>query len=229
MEKKNVIIILSALLIIIIGMKFYLSYDFTNIPEDNDIIKFKQEYESLNNTKSEDNKDYLTLNIKEDNKILYKTGDEIIDILENKTGVIYFGFNTCPWCRNIITPLLNSAKNNNIKNLYYVDIKDIRSSYKVEDNKLTKEVLGTKSYYKILELLDKYLEPLILTENDEQYDTKEKRLYAPTVVVVKEGEILDLHSGSIDNQEDPYKSLNEIEQKELESIYNKMFMKLTKE
>ena len=41
--------------------------------------------------------------------IKYSNYDEIFEILESKSGVIYFGFPECPWCRNIALPLVDSA------------------------------------------------------------------------------------------------------------------------
>ena len=227
MEKKNILlIIISALILITICIKYNINSNIHTEKKDNDIIKFKQEYESLNNTENADKKTYLTLNIDSSNNILYKSDEEIINILEEGTGLIYFGFNTCPWCRNIIEPLFNSTKKSKLENLYYVDIKEIRSVYKVQDKELKKEVRGSKSYYKILELLDNYLEPYIITEDNEDYNTKENRLYAPTVVAVKNGEIVGFHSGTVDSQNDPYKPLNTKQKKELEKIYDNMINKI---
>ncbi len=229
MDKKNVIaIILGVLLIALLGFKFYLDSreDTKDNTKSSDIVKFKQEYESLNGTKNDSDKEYLDVNISDKASIYYKTDEEIVQVLEKGTGVIYFGFNTCPWCRSMIETLINTAVDNKITDLYYVDVKDIRSSYSVVKKELKKDVLGTEGYYKILELLDDELTPYKITEGKKEYDTNEKRLYAPTVVVVKNGEIVGFHEGTVDSQEDPYLGLNDDEKEEIAKIFEEMFSKI---
>ena len=41
--------------------------------------------------------------------------EEIVKILNEGTGVIYFGFNSCPWCRSMIETLLKVIDDNNIE------------------------------------------------------------------------------------------------------------------
>ena len=53
-------------------------------------------------------------------------------------------------------------------------------------------------------------------------DTKEKRLYAPTVVGVLNGEVKSIHVGTVDSQTDPYADLSEEQIQELEDIYTKL-------
>lgn len=235
MDKKRIIgIILGVLLVLAMSLKFYLDYkdnkdNETKEPErvaTEDGKKFKSEYESLNGTEITEDIKYLSLDISEFNPVVYKTDEEIVEILNNGTGVIYFGFNACPWCRSMIETLLEVVEDNNIEELYYTDIKDIRSSFEVKNKKLNVVKEGTESYYDILEKLDEYLSDYIITDNKKEYDTKEKRLYAPTVVVVKEGEIVGVHEVTVDSQTEPYDGLNEDQKKELYNIYDEMISKI---
>ena len=50
-------------------------------------------------------------------------------------------------------------------------------------------------------------------------DTGEKRLYAPTVVFIKNGEINEVIEGSVDSQKDPYILLDETQKDELKNKY----------
>lgn len=225
-KRKIVVILLAVVLVILMGLQFYLDYEGKEVDTyTSDEIKFKEEYEGLNQTKNANDVEYLTLDIEEDNDVIYKNDEEIIDILENKTGVIYFGFSTCPWCRSMVETLIQSVKDNSVGNFYYVDISNIRSSYQIVDGDLV-ESKGSDSYYKLLEILDEYLDEYVLEENEKEYETGEKRLYAPTVVAVKEGEIVGFHSGTVDSQKDPYQGLSEEEQKELYDIFNDMIAQM---
>ena len=97
--------------------------------------------------------------------------------------------------------------------------KNIRSSYEVKDGKLKQTKKGSKEYLKILELLDEKLSEYYVYDNDNvAYDTKEKRLLAPTVVAVYEGEITDIHVGTVGSQDSGYDKLTVDETKELEKI-----------
>ncbi len=235
MDKKRILgLILGVILVLALGFKIYLDYkenkkDEQKIEEreaTKDSKAFKEQYESLNGTKNSSDKDYLKVSIKENAPVEIKTDKEILDVLEKGTGVVYFGFNSCPWCRSLIETLLQSIEDNGINKLYYVDIKDIRSTYEVKNKKLTETKEGTESYYKILEKLDEYLTKYTITDDKKEYDTKEKRLYAPTVVVLKDGEIVGFHEGTVESQKDPYLGLNDTEKKELAQIFKDIFKEI---
>ena len=103
MRNKEVIlsIIILVLMVILVLIK---------VPKyENDSVKFKNEYESLNNKDTGYNKKYLEMNIDEDNPIVYVEFDELINIIKNDTAIIYFGFPECPWCRNAVPVLLDVA------------------------------------------------------------------------------------------------------------------------
>ena len=229
MDKKGIIgLILGVLLIGVIGIKFYLDSrdEEPKVKITEDEKAFKEAYESLNGTKNSSDKEYLKVSIPDKNLVTIKTDEEIIDVLENGTGVVYFGFNSCPWCRSLVETLITTAKDNNVKDIYYVDVLNIRSSYEVKNKKLNQTKEGTEGYYKILDALDEYLSEYKITSEKKEYDTKEKRLYAPTVVVVNNGEIVGFHEGTVASQTDPYLGLNDDEKKELTDIFKEMFLKI---
>lgn len=190
-----------------------------------DAIKFKNEYEALNDVVNEatDNK-YIEVNIDEENPMVYKTGKEILDVLKNEDAIIYFGFAACPWCRNAVPVLLDAAKELNVDKIYYVDILDIRDTYKFSGSiepEQTKK--GTDAYYEIFKFLDKKLEKFyVKDEAGNMYDTGVKRLYAPTVVGVKGGKIVGFHESTIESQTDPYELLDEKGKSELKNEYKKI-------
>lgn len=217
------------LLIICIAVWSMLVYLKNKNTTTSDAYKFRTEYAELNNQTNESNgKTYPTVDLNNNNPFVYASVDDIKNLFDNGTGVIYFGFPTCPWCRNLV-PVLNEAVNNtSIEKVYYYNIKSIRSSISFDDNNKLVNEKGDDFYYYLLDKLDSYLtEYTIKDKNNKDYDTKEKRLYAPTVVFVKEGKIIGVHEGTVDSQEDPYVVLDDKQKDELMSIFQDYLTKVT--
>lgn len=210
--QKNKIIILS-LMTIIIGITLFIEF------QNQDNIKFKKEYESLNNQKTE-GKTYPEVKINASNQIKYSNYDEIFKILDT-TGIIYFGFPECPWCRNAVPVLLDAAKEANVKKIYYLNNKEDRDNKELKDGKIKTSQKGTTNYQKLLKKLgDK-------ADNYEGLNDKNiKRVYFPTIITVKNGKITNYISGTVDSQKDPYKPLTKKQKKELKDKYIKAFNSL---
>lgn len=228
LKKDNMILIGLLILIVLVACVCgYFAFQKSESETENktDAIKIKEEYASLNDKINESNqKQYKTVNLSDENPFVYKTEEEIIKILESKSGIIYFGFKSCPWCRTMISVLEESSKEENLSVIYYLDIENIRDVLSLdENNKIITEKEGTSSYYKILELLDQALEEYTLVGNDgSEVKTNEKRLYAPTVIAVSNGTVESIHVGTVSSQSDPYKDLTEEEETELKEIYKEM-------
>lgn len=150
MDKKIKYIILGVLLLLIASLVVY----FVFIKKDNntDNIKFSKEYTSVS----------------KDNVFVYRSKDEIINILEHGTGIVYLGYPECPWCMAYV-PLLNEiAKNEGIEKIYYYNIREDRKN-------------NTEFYQKVVSILNDYL----------NYDEEgKKRIFVPNVTFVKEGKII---------------------------------------
>ena len=129
-----------------------LGYWYINKTKDTDGKKFAEEYGSVT----------------EDNVFVYKSIDEIINILEHGTGVVYLGFPECPWSAAYVPYLNEVAKDNDVEKVYYYNILNDR-----KDN--------NDNYKKLVEILKDHL----------RYDEEgNKRIYAPSVIAVKDGEIV---------------------------------------
>lgn len=120
--------------------------------------------------------------IDENNPFVYRSANEIIDILENGTGVVFLGFPECKWCQRYVKYVNDVAYEEDIEKIYYYNIKDAREN-------------NTESYQKIVSLLGDYA----------PYDEEGKhRIYVPTVVYVNKGEIVghdnetSMESGNVD-------------------------------
>lgn len=150
--KKKIIIVIGVVLVIALGV---LGYLYLNKEKNTNVDgkKFAAEYTSVT----------------EDNVFVYRTIDEIINILEHGTGVVYLGFPECPWCTAYVPYLNEVAKANSVDKVYYYNIYNDRK----ENN---------DNYKKLVDILKEYL------KFDEEGN---KRIYAPSVIAVKDGEILD--------------------------------------
>jgi len=188
-----------------------------------DAEKFEAEYEKLNGTKTQyGDQNYQNLKISSDNPFVYKKPSDIINLLEEKeTFVVYFGFATCPWCRSVVPTLIDVASDLGIYEVYYVDVKDIRNILELDENGeviTTKE--GTEDYHILLEELEPVLEAYTLIDSaGNERNTGQKRIYAPTIVSVVNGEVKEATDGVSTKQTDGFMDLtNEM----LEESYDKI-------
>ena len=67
----------------------------------NDTQAFKTEYESLNAEK-------MPITVPEDLNISVLDFSGTKAFLEKGTGILFFGFPTCPWCRNLLPNLFDA-------------------------------------------------------------------------------------------------------------------------
>ncbi len=231
MNKKKIIIILIGVLVaiaLVVGGILL----FTNKKEEEkpsaDALKFKEEYESLNETVREGTEStYSAITIPEFNPIKYVSVKEVIDLLESDAAIIYAGANWCPWCRGAVSPLLDVVKNYNVKTLYYLNLDNDKSLFEVQNKKAVQTREGTEDYYELLEKLDKYLEEYTLTQNKKTYKTGEKRIYQPTIITVKDGKIVSVDNTTIELDKDQT-AYDKITEKQYEFYYDH-FEKLVKE
>ena len=184
----------------------------TSEKEKTDAEKFKEEYESLNGTKSSSGKTIRTISISKDNPFIYATADEIVKKIDaNETFIVYFGFASCPWCRSILEEMERAAKDQGINKIYYVDVLDIRDIQEInsEGNVVTKKE-GTEGYKKLVEKIDNVLSEYTLTGSDgEKINLGVKRIYAPNVVVISHKKAIEMEEGISEELKDPYSTLTD--------------------
>ena len=193
-----------------------------------DAIKFKEEYENLNGKTNENSKKkYRTVKIDSKNKIVYSSAKEVLKMMEEKKSfVVYFGFDSCPWCRSVVENVSKISKELD-EDIYYVDVKEIRDVYELDDEnkpKLTKE--GDKNYLKLIKKLDSVLKEYTLTtDDDNEVKVGEKRIYAPNIVSIIDGSAKELTTGLSDKQTDGYMTLTD----EMKQESYKKIKKIVKE
>jgi len=144
--------LLSILAIAVVGALLIYNH-FDNKKEENIVIdKFSSEYNLVS----------------QNNIFKYNTIDEIIDILENKSGFVFLCTPESSWCNYYASYLNETLMNNNIKEIYYCNIKPDRE-------------LNTLKYQKLLDLLNTHIY---------KDDTNNSKIYMPDLTVVKNGEII---------------------------------------
>lgn len=223
------LILISVLLILTIGGSYiYQKQDKVTV----DSKKFKKEYESINGeTREKDGKVIRSLKIEESNPIVYQTAEELAKKMNNKeTFLVYFGFSDCPWCRSVIESLLETTKEQNINKIYYVDVKDIRDVYELDEETVPKQTKkGTKGYNQLLKKMDNVLSEYTLTTEDEDIvKVHEKRIYAPNIVAVVNGKAKKLVTGISEDEKDPYMDLTKSMKKESKEQFSSLIKLLKK-
>lgn len=147
--------------------------------------------------------DYPSLN--KDTIIRYTLIDDVLTKLDsNYTGIMMFGFKACPWCQAAIFYVDEIAKEKGYKEVFYLDIKDMR------DNTLSAD------HIKYLELFNKIKESIGNPE----------KLFAPTVVKLENGVVTGYNVGTVLSHEYvdgnlPLMTTLQIE--ELKDIYRAIF------
>lgn len=223
-EKKNTTVILIALILVVLALAGGIYLFIGN--KDKDALKFKTEYQELNGTTSKSGSKYLELNIDKDNPIKYISAKEALEVLKSDSAIIYAGAPWCPWCRNAVPVILELAKKKKVDTIYYLELDDIKSNFEIEDGELKKTVDGTDDYYELLDALGDRLDDYILKDSDgKEYDTKEKRIYMPYLISVRNGRIVGDKIGtvSLNENQTSYDLLTDEQRKELLDIYGELF------
>lgn len=172
-------------------------------------LTFKEKYEGVNGTTNASGKENRSVTIDEDHPFVKEEPAVIVNKIENKeTFYLYVGDEQCPWCRSVIETAIRVAKEEGIKEIYYLEIWNadgeeiLRDKYVVQEEKLVKESAGHSTYTKLLEYLDPLLEDYVITKDDQDYEVGEKRIYAPNFFYIENGVPKKMTTGISDLQED---------------------------
>ena len=194
MKKKIIIFsILVILCIVGVGMRVILC---------NDNLRFKLSYEYVNFLEYSNGKK-IKISIPTNNHVKYLSNQELVTFLKEGTGILYLGYNTCPWCRNALPVLLDVILEQK-ESLYYVD------SHKLEEKILKEELIPSLSQY---------------LKEDEKGN---KVLAVPDIYFIKEGQVVGHHVGTVDSYHNPYSGMNQSQKEELRRIYMDLYEELKK-
>lgn len=98
--------------------------------ESGDGAKFKEEYEGYN-------KEYIALDIMEENPMKYATLTEVNQLVESGSGVIYFGNPDDNVSRKVVDILLGVVHNTDVEEVYYYDdLTDVSGLDEIENKEL---------------------------------------------------------------------------------------------
>lgn len=195
--------------------------------ETSDALRFKHEYELLNGQMDmQGTHEYQSMEIPEDNPIVYAQLEDITALFTDGSGVLYLGFPECPWCRTLLPVLLEAAENSGYEgNIYYYNALYDRNMLSLDENgEIIVEEEGTEAYQALLKLLDEYLLPY-----EGLNDPSVKRVYFPMTVFVKDGRVLASHISTVDSQDDGFSSLTHAQRAELLDLLRSNFEALTRE
>lgn len=176
----------------------------SNITPTEDALRFKKEYEDVNGTiREKDGMLFNNVDILEQNPIQYINIDEFVDILNNKSGIVFLSSPTCPYCRASISALLKAAKELKISTIYYYDI--------------SKDEIETDSEDEIQEL-KRYG---IITENEEGKNAWK----IPQLLNIKDKKIVSSANGAmyeLENGQTKYDKLTQTQENDIYNIYKKV-------
>lgn len=153
----------------------------------------------------------------------YVGKEEVLELFEKGTGILYFGYPESPWCKRAVSVLNDAAFANGIKEVYYYNIKRDRDSLSLnEDGTVSIDANATNFYNELLRKLAGHTDKYILLDKDgKEVDTGRYRIYVPFVVFIKEGRIVYSHSDLVDSYTDTNEGLTQDQRDELYNIYEK--------
>lgn len=206
---------------LLLGLTVFAFYYIYGHSVNHDALMIKQKYEFYNDKENIEEEVYPNVTLDSNADIINVTVGVAIDKLENESGILFIGDPTNFKSREAL-PILMDAIDNQGRELLYLDGTHLRDEYIVKKKEVKKVQGASKSYYKLLELLDEYLEKYIVyDEEGNPYQVDEKRLEYPTVVFFNDGEITNVHIGTTDNN-----NWDNKEQDKLLEIYNKYIEKM---
>ena len=232
MKNKVLYIVIGLCVLLVIGLCIFLVI---NHKEEvlTDAEKFKQDFEQYNGLTYEDtNESVIDVSIPSDNPFIYKTGKEIVEILNNEDAYVLFGYSSCPLTRAAIETLIAAAEEENIATIYYVDIRDIRDEFVPGESIIpeqTKE--GSEAYYEIVNFFGSRLDEYYVSSEDGfyLYDTGVRRVLSPTLAAVSGGKVIDMHQELVDSYTYNNEELNDEQKEELKDIYKEILTSLNEE
>jgi len=171
-------------LLIIVVFAVFISLVFFIVPGDvgdsgslaehaTDALRFKADYEALNDTESHRN-----IYIPEDNRIVYIEFDDLVNLFDSGTGILFFSRPQCPSCRILIPTLLQVSYDVDI-DIHYYNITYDRDAH-------------NERYIWMLETLNDYL-PVDASNqhpDDPNFDESIKRVTVPHLFFVADGQII---------------------------------------
>lgn len=180
--------------------------------EDPDLAEIMDKMEVTENTSEENTSEESTSGSEisgypslegEETAFVKKTFSDVFDSIEQKENKLYYiGFPQCEWCQSMVA-ILNQAAMEAGKEIEYVPLYDEQGNqlYEMEER----------------EEFVAYAEGHLRTD-----DEGEPTLYSPYVFVLRDGEIVSSHVGTLEDHE-LEEGMTSEQEEELLNIYKAMF------
>lgn len=178
------------LLVVLVSIIFISGCEVKKTEELTDAEKFANEY-----------------SVSKENPFKYIDIDEVLDILENKSGIIYFGNSDCEWCITSAEVLTEALNEEDIKEVYYY-------------NPVTIKDKENEKYKKLLNILKEYL------ESDEDGNPE---LNILDVYFIKNGQIIGHSNDTINEVNEDDEIITNENKKELKNKYLKLINEYKKQ
>ena len=169
------------------------------LADEEDGLRFQQEYEAENGQLDNSGLYVLPeLQLSADEPFEYEDFEDVEELLTEGTGVLYLGFPRCPWCRSLVPVMIDAWKQSGAREeIDYFNALDLRDKRSLaEDGSIVVEQEAAPEYDRLVELLYDWL-----GEYEGLNDPTIKRIYFPTVVFVREGQIEYVHIGTVEAQD----------------------------
>ena len=147
-----VALVVGVIAIVICGWYIWSRSQTPPSPQPSDAARFKAAYSRVAN----------------DNRFVFASASEVLEKFESGSGLIFLGFQQCPWCQQLAPLVDDAAKAEGLDRIYYLDIRHAR-----ETNDAT--------YKKLVEKL----KPHLRTDENGQ-----PRVYVPDVTALKDGRVV---------------------------------------
>jgi thiol-disulfide isomerase/thioredoxin len=151
-------------------------------------LDFKNEYESINGKVIKGDLKQRDLDIPKDNPYIKTDIKTIVEKIKNKeTFYLYVGDSLCPWCRSGLDMMIQVAKEQGVKDIYYIDFWDdnhkeiLRDLYEVDTTgkkaKFKKTQDAVEGYDELIEAVKDYVQNYTIAKDGKTYDVGVKRTY----------------------------------------------------
>lgn len=147
-----VAVVVGVIAIVICGWHIWSRSHVPVSPQPSDAARFKAAYSRVAN----------------DNRFVFASADEVLEKFESGSGLIFLGFQQCPWCQQLAPIVDEAAKAEGLDKIYYLDIRHARET-------------NDDTYKKLVEKLKPHLRT---DENDQP------RVYVPDVTALKDGRVV---------------------------------------
>lgn len=149
-EKKKLVFIILIAVVLITAACFVWKAVIHKEPDD--AARFAEEYPGVS----------------ADNVFVYKTADEVLELMRSGTGVVYLGYPECGWCQAYVSYLDETAREKGIREIWYCNTKEVKEQ-------------DMDKYYELIAMLDGCLQ---YTDSGEQW------IYVPDVSFHINGELV---------------------------------------